>query len=74
MISTLTLFYVFYLSGGSQKLALDNNTDTFDVVIFSGGSQKLALGHRHPISCVSLSPSGQFLATGEEVAPFTSMF
>ena len=31
------------------------------------GAQKLALGHRHPISCVSLSPSGQFLATGEEV-------
>ena len=31
------------------------------------GDQKLALGHRHPISCVALSPSGQYLATGEEV-------
>ena len=36
------------------------------IVIFEG-AQKLALGHRHRISCVSLSPSGQFLATGEEV-------
>ena len=31
-----------------------------------GGKQSFLTGHQHPISCVAISKSGKFVATGEE--------